>query len=236
MMVRIGSFLFHYRNGIFPIAYVLLFLNSPQILKDSAWGLAVGFIVAMFGQGVRAVTIGLAYIIRGGKARQVYAEHLVQDGIFAHCRNPLYVGNFLILCGLGLAANSLWFLVIGLPFFALAYRCIIAAEENYLREKFGAEYDKYCGRVNRFIPKLAGFGETLHSVEFKWRRLIVKEYGSAYAWIAGMILVVLKNEWFGRFEPYSAAFVRTLISLLCFLSAAYLCARYLKKSRILEAD
>jgi len=236
MMARIGNFLFRYRNAIFPLAYLLLFLNSPPVFHDPVLSLILGFSLAMIGQAGRAITIGLAYIIRGGKRRQVYAEDLVKDGIFAHCRNPLYVGNFLILCGLGLVANSLWFLTIGIPFFALAYRSIIAAEENYLRQKFGREYDDYCARVNRFVPKLAGLQDTLHSMEFKWRRLIVKEYGSAYAWMAGMILVVLKNQWFGSFEPNSAAIVWTLASLLIFLSATYLCARYLKKSRILQAD
>jgi protein-S-isoprenylcysteine O-methyltransferase Ste14 len=235
-MERFGHFLFRYRNGLFPAAYLLLFLNSPPILKDRLLSLALGFTLALAGQLIRAMTIGLAYIIRGGKRRQIYAEDLVKDGIFAHCRNPLYVGNFLILCGLGFAANSLWFFGIAIPFFALAYRSIIAAEESYLWQKFGAEYDEYCQRVNRFVPKLAGLGATINGMEFKWRRLIVKEYGSTYAWMSGMILVILKNQWFGNAEPCSAVVVWTLASLLILLSAAYLCARHLKKSRILQAD
>jgi hypothetical protein len=39
----------------------------------------------------------LAYIKRGGRKKRIAADHLVVDGIFAHVRHPLYVGNFLLL-------------------------------------------------------------------------------------------------------------------------------------------
>src|SRR4051812_2238799 len=204
MMVRLGNFLFHYRNGLFPAFYLLLFVRSARLFEDYRLAIAIGLAVALAGQILRAVTIGLAYIVRGGKDRQVYARNLVVEGIFAHCRNPLYVGNFMVLCGLGFAANSLFFMLIGVPLFALAYAAIIAAEENYLRGKFGSEYDEYCAKVNRFVPTLTGLGATLQSMEFRWRRLLVKEYGSAYAWMAGMILVILKNLWFSG-EPRNSS-------------------------------
>jgi len=137
MMVKLGNFLFHYRNGLFPLVYLLLFFKSSPVVEDYRLAAAAGFAVALLGQLLRAVTIGLEYIIRGGRKRQVYAEKLVQGGIFAHCRNPLYVGNFLILLGVGIASNSVLFLSLGVPFFFFAYWAIIAAEENYLRNKFG---------------------------------------------------------------------------------------------------
>src|SRR5216117_3713060 len=141
MMIRIGNFFFHYRNALFPLAYLLLFLNGPRIIADYRLAVASGLLVALAGQGLRVMTIGLEYIIRGGRNRQVYAEKLVQGGIFAHCRNPLYIGNFLIVVGVGLASNSVLFLSVAIPFFAFAYWAIIAAEENYLRGKFRSEFD-----------------------------------------------------------------------------------------------
>src|SRR5262249_42495255 len=120
-LIPVGNFLFHYRNGLFPLVVALLFFNSSPLLENSLVAALLGLLVAGAGQLLRAVTIGLEYIIRGGRNRQVYAERLVQGGVFAHCRNPLYVGNFLIILGLGLAANSALFLVIAVPFFALAY-------------------------------------------------------------------------------------------------------------------
>jgi protein-S-isoprenylcysteine O-methyltransferase Ste14 len=235
-MVRLGNFLFHYRNGLFPVAYLLFLCPSPRIFSDDTLAVALGLVLALNGQLLRALTIGLAYIVRGGRKRRVYAELLVQEGIFAHCRNPLYLGNFLIIIGLGLVDNSLFFILIGAPLFFIAYLAIIAAEENYLRQKFGQAFDDYCACVNRFIPNFAGLKETLRSMEFKWRRLIVQEYGSAYAWMAGAILLVLKNQWLDQGRPKVTPVIWILFGLLAMVTLLYAVARYLKKSQLLRAD
>ena len=234
MMIRIGNFFFHYRNALFPLAYLLLFLNGPEIIDDYRLAVAGGLIVALAGQGLRAVTIGLDYIIRGGRNRQVYAEKLVQGGIFAHCRNPLYVGNFLIIFGLGIASNSSLFLAVGIPFFLFAYGAIIAAEENFLRNKFGDEFAAYCARVNRLVPNFSGLGSTLHGMRFNWRRLISAEYGSTYAWLAAIILLTLKNLWTNEDYQRRQGMVWVLWSLLLLVTVAYGIARYLKKSGALK--
>lgn len=235
MMIKLGNFFFRYRNGLFPIAYLLLFCPSPQLFDDYTLAAGLGLAIALLGQLIRAVTIGLAYIIRGGKNRQVYAEELVQDGIFAHCRNPLYVGNFLVLVGLGFLANSVLFLTIGLPFFLVVYLAIISAEENYLRQKFGPQFDEYCARVPRIFPILSGLKQTIQGMEFNWQRLIVKEYGSAYAWIAGGLLLVLKHYLFVQKGATGPVLVGTLLAALVSVSLLYGLARYLKKAQVLRA-
>jgi len=234
MIIKIGNFFFHYRNGLFPLAYALLFVPSPPLLPDYRIAVAAGLVVALTGQIIRGVTVGLDYIVRGGRDRQVYAEHLVQGGIFAHCRNPLYVGNYLILLGVGLASNSLLFFAVAIPFFTFAYWTIIAAEENFLRQKFGAEFEDYCRRVNRLWPRFSGLGRTISAMQFNWRRLITAEYGSAYIWMAAVILVQLKNLWFRGEYHASNQVVLWLWALLAVVTLAYLFARYLKKSGILE--
>ncbi len=236
MIVRIGNFLFHYRNHLFPLAYVLVFFRIQPVLADYRVAAALGFLIALTGQLVRAVTIGLEYIIRGGRDRQVYAEKLVQGGIFAHCRNPLYLGNFVILLGVGVASNSLLFLGLAMPFFAFAYWAIIAAEENYLRNKFGADFDEYCARVNRLIPRFSGIGQTLSRMQFNWRRLITAEYGSTYLWMAAVILVTLKNSWLERDDPLSRPIRTGLWVLFAVVTLAYALARFFKKSGFLNAE
>ena len=156
MMVKLGNFLFHYRNFLFPVFYAFLFIPSPHLFPNYKHALLLGFIIALLGQACRITTIGLKYIIRGGKNRKVYAEDLVTDGLFAHTRNPLYVGNVLILIGLGIMTNTLLFNLIMSPLFIFIYQAIIRAEEDFLSNKFGEAFDQYCADTNRWIPKLNG--------------------------------------------------------------------------------
>src|SRR5213078_1441858 len=143
-MVKLGNFLFRNRNGIFPLFYLMLFVPSWEVFPDPVTAMVIGFSVTIIGQLIRVITIGLVYIIRGGKDRRVYAEDLVTTGIFAHCRNPLYVGNILILAGLGVASNSILFNCLATPLFLFFWQVIVLAEENYLRNKFGRQYEEYC--------------------------------------------------------------------------------------------
>lgn len=229
-MVRIGNFFFHYRNALFPLFYILIFINGPAAFADPRLALIAGIVIALLGQILRGITVGLDYIVRGGHKRQVHAEVLVHGGMFAHCRNPLYVGNYLILVGVGVASNALLFLVIALPFFLFAYWAIIAAEEAFLRGKFGEEFDKYCSEVNRVIPNFSGLSKSLEGMTYNWRRLITAEYNSAYLWTMAVVLVSLKNIYYaGEYSTHSTS-VHVLWICAGVLTAAYLLARILKKT------
>ena len=152
-----------------------------------------GFMISATGQVVRIAAIGLKYIIRGGRRRRVYAEVLVTDGIFAHSRNPLYLGNILILVGLGVMANSLLFNLVASPLFIFMYAAIIRAEENFLGKKFGEVYYRYITDVNRWLPRLSGLRETFESMEFSWKRVLIREYTTTYIWLSGAVLVAMRN-------------------------------------------
>ncbi|QSA97570.1 isoprenylcysteine carboxylmethyltransferase family protein [Methylococcus sp. EFPC2] len=238
MMVALGNFLFRYRNSLFPVLFLFLFTGNAwpafQDRDTQTFLLVAGILLGAAGQFWRGLTIGLAYIRRGGKNKQVYAEVLVQDGIFAHCRNPLYLGNLLMITGLGIASNSLPFVLVGLPLFYLAYAAIIAAEENFLRGKFGGEYATYCARVNRLIPKLTGLRRTLRSMDYHWDRLIAKEYQTIYFFGLGAFLLVAKHLYIA--DVYQTSRLALWLSILfpIVLTAAFLIARWLKKSRRLR--
>jgi len=239
MIVRIGNFLFKYRNLLFPLLFVLLALGTEPFLgnrQTEKWIYAAGFMIALGGQIIRALTIGLAYIVRGGKNKKVYANTLVTNGIFAHCRNPLYLGNILIVSGLGVVADSSVFYFIGIPFFLLAYMAIIKAEESYLYGKFGEEYREYCGKVNSLIPDLSGIGTTLKSMTFNWRRLLVKEYGTTYAWITVMILLIVKNQYLHYGHEVSVSVIRIASASFIAVTIFYATVRFLKKTERLVGD
>ncbi|MGZ8518484.1 MAG: methyltransferase family protein [Chitinophagaceae bacterium] len=235
-MVRLGNLLFHNRNWLFPLFYIILFIPSPEVFNNPVTAMVIGFSITLLGQLIRIITIGLVYIIRGGKNRTVYADNLVTTGIFSHCRNPLYVGNILILAGLGVASNSIIFIAIATPLFIFFYQAIVKAEENFLQNKFGQQFTDYCSQVNRWMPRMEGIRKTVGSMEFKWKRVVIREYTSTYIWMSGAVLIVMKH-FYNHDDRFDFQKNLTLfIILLAGLLLLYLFARYLKKSKILTSD
>ncbi len=241
LLVRIGNFMFHHRNRIFPLFMVVgVVLARPTFPGGSytkdAWLDAAGLLVCMIGQALRVVTIGFEYIKRGGKNEQIWADKLVQGGMFAHSRNPLYLGNILMFFGLVMILNSPLAYAIGYPAVVFTYYCIIMAEEQFLRGKFGAAYDDYCRRVNRLWPDLRGFSNSVKDMKFNWSRVIVKEYSTTFAW---MISAVLLRAWclyyvLGRTVAWPEIY--KLLLLLLPIALSYLVVRHLKTSRRLLAE
>jgi protein-S-isoprenylcysteine O-methyltransferase Ste14 len=234
-MVKIGNFFFHYRNFLFPVFYLALFLPSPPILENYITAVVIGGIIALAGQSVRWTTIGLVYIIRGGKNRQVYAEKLVTDGIFAHCRNPMYVGNVLMLLGTGILSNSLYFLLIGVPFFVFIYQAIIRAEENFLHNKFGKEFEAYKASTGRWIPRFKGLATTLSSMTFQWKRVVLKEYNTSYIWLMGCTLLVLKHVYTYESAATFDAALPVFLGVIFLFTASYVGIKVVKKRKKLTS-
>jgi protein-S-isoprenylcysteine O-methyltransferase Ste14 len=241
-MIKIGNFFFKYRNLIFPIFGLSIFIPSPVLFPESVFGdsnftiaLVLGAVIAISGQVIRALTIALKYIVRGGKNKEVYAQDLVTEGLFNHCRNPLYVGNILMLLGVGLMSNSLYFMIIVVPLFCFIYQCIVLAEENFLRGKFGPQYDVYAKNVNRWIPNFSGLGTTLGSMQFNWRRYVVNEYNTVYLLLVSMLIVAVVYYPALANLPSNEKLQFFLTGFLL-LSVIYLIIRYLKKSKKLKPN
>jgi steroid 5-alpha reductase family enzyme len=154
----------------------------------------------------------------------------VVEGLFAHCRNPLYVGNMMECLGLILILNSPAGYLAGVPFFALAYYSITLAEEDFLRAKFGARFEDYCLRVSRFAPSLRGLSLTLSSMEFNWRRLIRKEYGATFVWVTTLLALLAWQSYSIHGWPAAQPTIRFLTALWIPVPLAYITARSLKKS------
>ena len=79
------------------------------------------------------------------------ADRLVTGGIFALTRNPIYVGNTLLLGGVGVALASAWMVAGALLAAWLVDRLAIRREERHLSARFGTAYAAYVARVPRWI-------------------------------------------------------------------------------------
>ena len=235
---RLGKFFFKYRNQLLPVVLLGLAFGTPPSrfrgdVRLDFWLDLAGIALALVGQAIRVATIGLQYIVRGGKNKQVYAKSLVVGGVFAHCRNPLYLGNGLGLVGMLIVHNGVWMYAIGIPFILIAYGSIIAEEERYLRGRFGAEYEEYCRRVPRLAIRLAGLWKTLRSAHFQWKRVLRKEYGTTFA-CASVFLAMLAWERV-RLEGLEASReqIAWLAATWVAIFAGYLTIRVLKKRHVL---
>ena len=74
----------------------------------------------------------------------------VQTGIYSISRNPAFVGFDLMYIGLLMAfPNMIHLLFVIFPIVMLHLQ--VRQEEEFLRKTFGAEYEKYCRKVRRYI-------------------------------------------------------------------------------------
>jgi protein-S-isoprenylcysteine O-methyltransferase Ste14 len=228
MMVTLGNFFFRFRTSISPLLLLLLFVPGPNVFPDPFVAAICGLLVAFSGQCIRGATIGLDYIVRGGRNHRVYADDLVSEGLFAHSRNPLYVGKFLMVLGLGVASNRWPSLIAVTAAYSFMYHAVVLAEEAYLRNKFGAGFDEYCTQVPRWFPRLAGLGATFAKFDFNWRRVLEKEYSAPLGWVLPIVLIGLFNM--SRIQSAPEGMGRNvLLGILAVVVVFWLVAGWFKK-------
>lgn len=75
---------------------------------------------------------------------------IVTTGLFAHARNPVYLGGLVALLGLALILNSDWMVILIVPAFIVLHFGVVLREERYLEQKFGAPYLAYKESVPRY--------------------------------------------------------------------------------------
>ncbi|MBL8021984.1 MAG: hypothetical protein JNM27_20080 [Leptospirales bacterium] len=186
-VLAFGNFFFKWRDTAFSLIFLAAFFTAgvavlnPDGYSGDVWTSIVGLILASAGEFVRSITIGYAYIKRGGLNKKIYAETLQNKGVFAHTRNPMYLGNLLIVTGAIIFVNNSAFYLLVLPLFYFIYYAIIAAEEDFLSNRFGNDYEKYKAEVpNRILPgNLSKWSASVQEMEFSWKRLIRKEHSTA---------------------------------------------------------
>jgi protein-S-isoprenylcysteine O-methyltransferase Ste14 len=79
------------------------------------------------------------------------ASALVQSGIFSKSRNPIYLGDALILAGLILRWDAVISLALVPIFVWILEKRFIIPEENRLRIAFRADFARYEGKVRRWV-------------------------------------------------------------------------------------
>lgn len=145
-MLKFRNWVFKMRGGLWTLLFVImLFMAEHADLTR----IISGLVIILAGQLWRIWSAGIIGLYRG---ENVKALKLAHTGPYALMRNPLYFGNFLIGLGWAVIAGLNAVIVFVIAFIVLYVMIIIPHEEEFLRSKFGHEYESYCERVKIFWP------------------------------------------------------------------------------------
>jgi phospholipid methyltransferase len=120
--------------------------------------------------------LGLALVLPGEVLRLWASGHiektsrLATGGPYGHTQHPLYLGSLMIALGVAVAAaRPAAFLAVGAYVLAF-FPFVIRDEREFLRKRFGPEYERWTAEVPSFLPRLLPAGP--RSTRFTWRRVI----------------------------------------------------------------
>lgn len=128
---------------------------SRGLLPDlpAPFGFWLGLMAAAAGLGLIAPA-ALGFWRAGttvDPSRPEASRALVTGGLHARSRNPMYLGEVLVVLGFGLAVNPGIGAVAAVGFWLFLDRVQIPAEERALAARFGADYAAYRARVPRWL-------------------------------------------------------------------------------------
>ena len=121
----------------------------PRVLR-----LVVGLLLFLFGASF-PIRVRRAFEAAGTNIRPDQPTNaIVTTGLFAHARNPVYLGGLIAILGLALMLGSDWMVILIAPAVLVLHYGVVLREERYLEAKFGATYLAYKQSVPRYGWKL----------------------------------------------------------------------------------
>jgi hypothetical protein len=173
---------------ILGISYLIFARPTPLTL-------AVGATIALIGLIIRAWASG--HISKN--------EKLATTGPYAHTRNPLYFGSFLIAAGFAIAAHWALLLLV-VAFFSLIYAPTMQRERANIAGRFPEAYEAYAANVPAFVPRPTpwkathpdegdGFSFDLYMKHGEWKAALT--YALVVAWLIWQrpLLDLLSRLW-----------------------------------------
>ena len=126
-------------------------LDTGRIAFTGQAPLAVALLAAGGGLMVAAAASMFAARTTINPMKPARASRLVTGGVFRWSRNPIYLGDLLILAALAVWLGQIANLALLPMFVAYIDRFQIRPEERVLAARFGAEYAAYRARVRRWL-------------------------------------------------------------------------------------
>lgn len=142
---------------LIPLAVLIIGILLDWLLPRSF--LAVIPLTVRVVLGVALFAVGLAGAISGNRAFKRIGTNvnpmqpalaLAAQGIFAHLRNPMYVGMGLAVLGIAIVFALEWTLFALVVGALVMHFGVVLREERYLERKFGDDYRLYKQSVPRY--------------------------------------------------------------------------------------
>ncbi len=139
-----------------PFVFIGLLLLGPlveRVVDVPRLGLPwpLGAVMALAGLTLIGAAIGL--FRRRGEQPEPWTptNGIIDTGLYAFTRNPMYLGMAIAHLGLAIVLDSLVSLILLPVAMVIIQTQVIAREERYLEAKFGTVYLDYKARVRRWI-------------------------------------------------------------------------------------
>jgi protein-S-isoprenylcysteine O-methyltransferase Ste14 len=136
---------------IVPFYLTIVFLTHGE--TENAWiTIPLGGVLFLLGFFLRVwAQVHLHYRLKEKKK-------LTLTGPYMYVRNPIYIGNTLILLGVTVLAELIWFVPIMLAACAITYHKTVLYEESHLSQKYGQGYLDFLRQVPRWMPQFKSAG------------------------------------------------------------------------------
>jgi protein-S-isoprenylcysteine O-methyltransferase Ste14 len=122
-------------------------VTLPASLAPLAW------LLLATGAAVAALCVAV-FVARGDGTPAPFdpPRRFVATGPYRYVRNPMYLGAFAMLLGLGLLLRSPSMTALAFAFLLLAHLFVVGYEERQLAGRFGESYVRYRLAVRRWLP------------------------------------------------------------------------------------
>ena len=142
-----------------PLIYIGMLLLGLALDRIMPWSAGLTDTGRYYGSGLLFASALFYLLAASDRFRKIGTDvkpwkttsAIVDDGVYAFTRNPMYLGMALFYVGLGIILSSLGVFLLLPVLIATIQTQVIAREERYLEGKFGDEYRKYKTRVRRWI-------------------------------------------------------------------------------------
>ena len=197
--VKIGNLLFRWRSYMPLVLIGLIAMGMMDYnyilgskLADNFWE-ALCLLVSFFGLAIRAWTIGCVPSRTSGRnTKGQIADKLNTTGIYSLLRHPLYLGNYFMMLGVVMFAHHIWVTLVFSLLFFIYYERIMYAEEAFLNEKFGAEFQRWAQETPAIIPRFSGYRPP--ELRFSLKNVLRREYNGWFAVIVSLFALEMAGN------------------------------------------